>query len=81
MEVLGLTSQLVDMCFKSCMAFTEEFKELHFCTHVHEKCGQACGQPHFDSMGLSRAQMAYTPIGPVIQSFYENREMAEAMRY
>jgi hypothetical protein len=25
--------------------------------------------------------MLYTPIAPVIQSFYENRKMAEAMRY
>ena len=80
-EVLGLTSQLVDMCPKSCMAFTGEFKDLRFCTHVREKRGQACGQPRFDSKGLPRAQMAYTPIGPVIQSFYGNREMAKAMRY
>ena len=81
MEVLGLTSQLVDMCPKSCTAFTGEFKDLQLCTHVREKCGQACGQPRFDNKGLPRAQMAYTPIGPVIQSFYGNREMAVAMRY
>jgi hypothetical protein len=79
-ELTGLSSQLVDMCPKSCMAFTGEFKDLHSCTYVRDK-RHVCGQPRYDKKGRPRAQMLYTPIAPVIQSFYENRKMAEAMRY
>jgi hypothetical protein len=79
MELTGLSSQLVDMCPKSCMAFTGEFKDL-FCTYIRDNA-HVCGQPRYDKNGQPRAQMIYTPIAPVIQSFYRNREMAEAMRY
>jgi hypothetical protein len=79
MEVTGLESQRVDMCPNSCMAFTGEFKDLWFCTYVrHHK---PCGQPRYDNKGHPRAQMMYTPITPVIQTFYMNRDMAEAMHY
>ena len=81
-ELTGLSSQLVDMCPKSCMAFTGEFKDELFCTYIRDKRrGVPCGQPRFDKNGQPRAQMIYSPIAPVIQSFYSNREMAEAMRY
>jgi hypothetical protein len=36
-EFTGLSSQLVDMCPKSCMAFTGEFKNLLSCIYVHHK--------------------------------------------
>jgi hypothetical protein len=79
MKVLGLSSQMVDMCPRSCMAFTGDFK--HHCTCIHICDNHVCGEPCFDKKGQPRAQMIYTPIAPVIQSFYGNREMAEAMRY
>jgi hypothetical protein len=78
-KVLGLSSQMVDMCPKSCMAFTGEFKDCQNCVHIRD--GHVCGEPCFDKKGKARAQMIYTPIAPVIQPFYANREMAEAMRY
>jgi hypothetical protein len=81
MELTGLSSQLVDMCPESCMAFTGEFKDGHTCTYIHDKRKGPCGQPHYDRNGHPKAQMIYTPIAPVIQSFYSNREMAEAMHY
>ncbi|KAH9030874.1 hypothetical protein EDB83DRAFT_2168704, partial [Lactarius deliciosus] len=36
-ELTGLSSQLVDMCPKSCMAFTGEFKDLHSCIYIRNK--------------------------------------------
>ena len=82
MELTGLSSQLVDMCPQSCMAFTGEFKDQLFCTYVRDKRGgRPCGEPRYDKKGCPRAQMVYTPIAPVIQSFYSNKDMAEAMRY
>ena len=81
MKLLGLSSQMVDMCPKSCMAFTGNFKDLQFCTYIRDKKAGACGEPRFDKKGQPRAQMVYNPIAPIIQSFYGNREMAQAMRY
>ena len=78
---MGLSSQLVDMCPKSCMAFTGEFKNLQSCIYIHDKCHGPCGQPCYDKKGFPRAQMSYTPIAPVIQTLYMNREMAGAMQY
>jgi hypothetical protein len=80
-ELSGLSSQLVDMCPKSCMAFTGNFKDLHSCIYVRDKRLGPCGQPRYDKKGHPRAQMLYTPITSVIQSLYKNKEMAEAMRY
>ena len=80
-KVLGLSSQLVDMCPKSCMAFTGDFKDLQSCIYSRDKRNKPCGEPRFDKKGLPRAQMIYTPIAPIIQSLYRNKEMAKAMRY
>ena len=80
MELTKLSSQLVDMCPRSCMAFTGEFKGLHKCIYVRDK-RHPCGQPCYDKKGHPRAQMLYTPIAPVIQSFYKNKKMAKAMLY
>ena len=63
------------------MAFTGEFKDLHFCTYI---CGghlEPCGKPCYDKNNLPRAQMSYTPIAPVLQILYKNKKMAEAMQY
>ena len=81
MKLLGLSSQMVDMCPKSCMAFTGVFKDEKFCVYIRDKSDGACGEPRFDKKGRPRAQMVYNPIAPIIQSFYRNREMAQAMRY
>ncbi|KAH8978361.1 hypothetical protein EDB86DRAFT_3090785 [Lactarius hatsudake] len=80
-ELTGLSSQLVDMCPKSCMAFTGEFKDLRSCIHIRDKRLGPCGEPRYDKNGHPRAQMLYTPITPVIQSFYMNQKTAKAMQY
>ena len=70
---------MVDMCPKSCMAFTGDFKDLQSCTYIRDKKLGPCGQPCYDKNHKPRAQMLYTPITPVIQSLYMDKEMAEAM--
>jgi hypothetical protein len=80
-ELTGLSSKLVDMCPRSCMAFTGEFKDHLSCIYVCDKNKGPCGEPRYDKKGSPRAQMQYTPITPVIQSLYMNRETAEAMQY
>ena len=61
------------------MAFTGKFKDNDSCTYVHGI--KLCGQAHYDEKGQPRAQMIYTPIAPIIQSYYMNYEMAKNMRY
>ena len=51
MKLLGLSAQMVDMCPKSCMAFTGKFKDLQFCSHICDKKDGACGEPCFDKKG------------------------------
>ena len=80
-EVTGLSCQMVDMCPKSCMAFTGDFKDLQSCIYIRDKKSGPCGQPRYDKNHKPRAQMLYTPITPVIQSLYMDKETAEAMRY
>ena len=80
-KLMGLSSQMVDMCPRSCMAYTGEFKDYLSCTYVRDKKSGPCGEPRYDKKGSPRAQMLYTPITPVIQSLYMNKETAEAMQY
>jgi hypothetical protein len=80
-ELTGLSSKLVDMCPRSCMAFTGEFKDHLSCIYVCDKSKGPCGEPRYDKKGSPRAQMQYAPITPVIQSLYMNKETAGAMQY
>jgi hypothetical protein len=80
-ELTGLSSKLVDMCPRNCMAFTGEFKDHLSCIYVCDKNKGPCGEPHHDKKGSPRAEMQYTPITPVIQSFYMNRETAGVATY
>jgi len=78
MELTGLSSQLVDMCPKSCIAYTGKFKDDQFCPYIRDK---KCNEPRYNNKGQPRAQMLYTPIAPIIKSLYRNETMAEVMRY
>ena len=70
-ELTGLSSQLVDMCPKSCMAFTGEFKIFHFCIYVCQKGCGPCGQPCYNkekSANCSNALYSnYTIYSVIVQ--------------
>ncbi|KAI0262762.1 hypothetical protein BC834DRAFT_800359, partial [Gloeopeniophorella convolvens] len=80
-ELTGISTERVDMCPKSCMAYTGEFKDLTACIYIRDKHPGPCGEPRFNAKGQPRAQMVYIPFTPVIQSYYANQETAHAMRY
>jgi hypothetical protein len=63
-----------DMCPQSCVAYTGPFNELEVCPH----CSTTCYFP-----GTMKPQKRFTtlPIGPVIQSLYSSRDVAEHMHY
>src|SRR6266702_4141476 len=84
-KLTGLKPSLVDMCPRSCMAYTGDFQSLTLCTHSHD--GKICNEPHYKQKQgprgalKPRAQMLYIPITPIIQTCYSIAETSEEMRY
>ena len=80
----GLRPSFVDMCPKSCMAFTGDSQSDATCTHVR-KC-KVCNEPRYQLCPNSprakpkpRAKMLYMPLTPIIQACYSNQETAHQM--
>ncbi len=82
-KLTGLKPSLVDMCPRSCMAYTGDFQSLTLCTHSHD--GKICNEPHYKQKQgprgalKPRAQMLYIPITPIIQTCYSIAETSEEM--
>jgi hypothetical protein len=86
LDLAGLEPSFVDMCPKSCMAFTGDSESDFTCTHSHK--GKVCNEPRYlPQQGSSRAKpkprakMLYMPITPVIQAYYANAETSHEMRH
>ena len=84
-KLTGLRPLLIDMCPRSCMAYTGDFQSHTQCTHSHN--GKVCNEPRYKQKQgpratlKPRAQMLYIPITPIIQSHYGVAETSEEMRY
>jgi hypothetical protein len=86
LDLAGLTPSFVDMCPKSCMAYTGDSESETMCTHSHK--GKVCNEPRYlPQQGSStaklkpRAKMLYMPIMPIIQAFFSNLETSHQMRH
>ena len=84
LDLAGLTPSFVDMCPKSCMAYTGDSESETMCTHSHK--GKVCNEPRYlPQQGSStaklkpRAKMLYMPIMPIIQAFFSNFETSHQM--
>jgi hypothetical protein len=85
-ELTGLNPCFVDMCPKSCMAFTGDSKSQKTCSYICN--GKSCGESHYKPQSASsraepkpRATMLYVPITPIIQAYYANAESSHEMRH
>jgi hypothetical protein len=84
-KLTGLSASFVDMCPKSCMAYTGDFQSQTLCTHSHD--GKICNEPRYKqkqgprATQKPRAQMLYIPITPIMQAYYSIAETSEEMRY
>jgi len=84
-RLTGLSPSFIDMCPRSCMAYTGDFQSQTFCTHSHD--GKICNEPRYQqTLGpratpKPRAQMLYIPITPIIQAYYSVAETSVEMRY
>lgn len=80
-----LSPAQIDMCPKSCLAYTGEFAESQTCPHIHN--GKLCGEPRYkaksrpSSQDKPRAQMMYLPIAATIKAMFANAETSKALRY
>ena len=86
LDLAGLQPTFVDMCPKSCMAFTGDSQLDATCTHTHK--GKVCNESRYQSHPNSvrakpkpRAKMLYMPITPIIQGYYANYESSYQMRH
>jgi hypothetical protein len=79
LELTGLKPSFVDMCPKSCMAFTGNSHSGSTCSY------KDCNEPRYRSQQSSkakpkpRATMLYMPITPIIQAYYANAETLHQM--
>ena len=85
MKLTGLKPSFVEMCPRSCMAFTGKFKNQSTCSYSHN--GKICNEPRYKAAQGSRAKpkpratMLYFPITPIIQAYYANAETSHEMRH
>jgi Transposase family tnp2 len=86
LDLGGLQPSFVDMCPKSCQAFTGESESDTICTHIYK--GQECNEPRYlPQRGSSRAKpkprakMLYMPITPIIQAYFANADTSHEMRH
>jgi hypothetical protein len=84
-KLTGLKPTLVDMCPRSCIAYTGDFQFLSQCTHIHNR--KVCNEPRYKqkqgprAIPKPRAQMLYIPITPIIQTHYSVAETSREMRF
>jgi hypothetical protein len=75
----------VDMCPKSCMAYTGDFADLEFCSYIHK--GKTCGQPRYqhkttpNAKNKPVAQMMCLPIVPGIRAMFANADTSNLLRH
>jgi hypothetical protein len=85
MTLTGLKPSFVEMCPRSCMAFTGKFKNQSTCSYSHngKDCNESRYQPTQGPRAKSkpRATMLYMPITPIIQAYYANAETSHEMRH
>ena len=84
LDLAGLTTSFMDMCPKSCMAYTGDFESNAFCTQ--SKKGKVCHEPRYQpQQGSSRAKpkprakMLHIPIMPIIQAYYASDATSHQM--
>jgi hypothetical protein len=85
LEIARLEPRKIDMCSKSCLAFTGPYAQEDTCPYVHPKTKVRCGEPRrrMTSGGKLRpkAQVTILPILPSIQAMLANVESSKTLQY
>jgi hypothetical protein len=80
-----LQPRKVDMCIKSCIAYTGKYAQLEACPYISSATKSPCNLPRFKPQrGSGRkipvAQFTALPIKPTIQALYANETTSRLMR-
>jgi hypothetical protein len=82
-KLTGLSPSFIDMCPRSCIAYTGDFQSQTLCTHSHD--GKICNEPRYKqtqgprAIPKPRAQMLYIPIIPILQTCYSVADTSKEM--
>jgi hypothetical protein len=83
-SLTGFHPTKVDMCPKSCIAYTGSYKDLESCLHISTS-GVLCGSPRFKSgSGTKRkpiAQVTILPVMETIKALFANAETSHKIRH
>ena len=85
MDLTGLRPSFVEMCPRSCMAFTGKYQSQAACSYTHN--GKGCNEARYRTTQGPRAKpkpratMLYVPIIPIIQAYYANADTSYQMRH
>ncbi|KAF6748072.1 hypothetical protein DFP72DRAFT_766041, partial [Ephemerocybe angulata] len=81
--IARLEPQVVDMCPRSCIAYTGSYSALKKCPYVHQKTKQACNTPRYKMTRsgklVPRAQFKVLPVAASIQALYANVESSKLL--
>jgi hypothetical protein len=80
-NLTGLRPSFVEMCPKSCMAFTGDLQSATTCSY--KDCNERCYKSQQSSKAKPepKAKMLYVPIIPIIQAYYANADTSHQMRH
>ena len=75
----------IDMCSKTCLAYTGDFANLEFCPRIHKgkTCGERCYQLKTNPNAKNKpvAQMMCLPIVPAIRATFANSDTSKLLRH
>lgn len=85
-SLTGFHPLKVDMCRKSCIAYTGAYQDLDACPHISTS-GVLCGEPRFKTGSGQRktrkpiAQVTVLPVMETIKALFANSESAHKIRH
>jgi hypothetical protein len=86
-QLTELWPNQIDMCPRSCMAYTGKFAELESCIYV--RGGKICGESRYkpkpksrpNAVDKPRAQMMFLPVTASLKAMFANEETSQLLRY
>ncbi|PPR07819.1 hypothetical protein CVT24_002892, partial [Panaeolus cyanescens] len=84
LEIAKLEPKRIDMCRRSCMAYTGPNADLDRCPYVHGKEKHPCNEPQFKitpkGAKIPQAQVTILPILPTFHALFANADTSRLLR-
>ncbi|KAF6759079.1 hypothetical protein DFP72DRAFT_1064032 [Ephemerocybe angulata] len=85
LKISRLEPKRIDMCPKSCMAFTGEYQGKDKCQYINPKTKEVCGQLRWKKTASGKqvphAQFTVLPVMASIRAMFANADTASLLRY